>query len=302
MYGYKLQKPVGIPKTVWACKTTVDHYDWKNRNSSDMIEFSISKASAQTIRINDNDPIIIEGDFFACIVGNERIQSCAADGVAVNIISVCIRFDELCYTAKEFDCDDIKDEDTLLLPCITEGLSKQEKDLFEYLLYRFIGCHMEQNAASDMMCTAIAFELLSRLDRIARGHEVTKKNKYVNYYVAKADTIISNRYSEKLTLRNVARELGITPNYLSAIYKSSIGIGFSEKLYETRMKKASELLLSGELTLFEIAQKVGFDDENHLRRRFKQYFDVSVREYCNINKELTLYHKKPQKKELPDTD
>ena len=58
----------------------------------------------------------------------------------------------------------------------------------------------------------------------------------------KADSMMQTRFSEKLTQRCVADELGITPSYLSAIYKSSMGIGFSDRLFEIRMKEAERLV------------------------------------------------------------
>jgi AraC-like DNA-binding protein len=51
------------------------------------------------------------------------------------------------------------------------------------------------------------------------------------------------------------------------------------------------------LSASDIAQAVGFDDESHLRRRFKQYFGIGLKEYRLVNKEQTLYHEKPQRKE-----
>ena len=111
----------------------------------------------------------------------------------------------------------------------------------------------------------------------------------------KADNLIQQRFSEKLTQKNVASELGITPAYLSAIYKSSMGIGFSDRLFEIRMKEAERLVKETSLKVPEIATAVGFEDESHLRRRFKQYFGTSIREYRCISKEQTLYHKKPER-------
>jgi AraC-like DNA-binding protein len=61
------------------------------------------------------------------------------------------------------------------------------------------------------------------------------------------------------------------------------------------MKKAEALVLEGSLSVSNIAQAVGFDDESHLRRRFKQYFGISMKEYRLVNKEQTLYHEKPQR-------
>jgi two-component system response regulator YesN len=90
--------------------------------------------------------------------------------------------------------------------------------------------------------------------------------------------------------------MGITPNYLSSIFKASKGISFSDRLLEIRMGKASELLKEGRLSLSELSEAVGYEDIGHFRRRFKQYFGISVKDYGCINKELTLYHAKPQRR------
>ena len=81
-----------------------------------------------------------------------------------------------------------------------------------------------------------------------------------------------------------------------------MGIGFSDRLFEIRMKEAERLVRETSLTASAIALKVGFEDESHLRRRFKQYFGTSIREYRCVSNEQTLYHKKPErtKKEVSE--
>ena len=50
MYGYVLQIPTGLPETIWACKTLVDDYSWQNRNTDNMIEFSICNAKERFVQ------------------------------------------------------------------------------------------------------------------------------------------------------------------------------------------------------------------------------------------------------------
>lgn len=167
----------------------------------------------------------------------------------------------------------------------------------ENVMYRFIAESVKKDASSKMICASLIYELLAVLDRLERKDLKANHQKYVNYYVLKAESILAKRYSEKLTLKSVSEELGITPNYLSYLYKSCTGIGFSDRLCQLRMKKAEALVLEGALSAFDIAQAVGFDGESHLRRRFKQYFGIGMKEYRLVNKEQTLYHEKPQRKE-----
>lgn len=297
MYGYKLRMPCEVPKTVWACKTSVDKYRWKNNNEANMIEFSLCRASKRVLHFESYGDITLEGESVSCLVGDEAVSSYADDGVKVEIASVAVRFSELSYEAKVFDEEDISDAYVLLIPHINEKLSGQEISEFEKLLHKYIHSYMEKSASSQMMCNAIIFELLARLDSIARRSVTAKKAKYINYYVMKADYMISKKYFEKLTLKKVADELGITPSYLCSVYKKAMGIGFSEKLTEIRMEKARELVSNTDLNASEIAQTIGFDDESHMRKQFKRYFGASIREYRCISKEQTLYHRKPQREE-----
>ena len=104
------------------------------------------------------------------------------------------------------------------------------------------------------------------------------------------------RYKERITLAGVARELGITAGYLSTIFKKTLGIGFSEKLFEKRISAAQTLVCTSKLSVSEIAERTGLGDESNLRRRFKEYTGTSIREYRNIASEQTLYHEKPIRK------
>ncbi len=302
MYGYKLKKPNGQPSAVWACKTTVDNYSWVNKNKPNMIEFSLCKAKKRTLSIEGYEDIELHDHSFSCLVGDTHVSSFADDGVTVEISSVAVRFDSLEFEAKSFDLSDFEDTESLLLPHVSEGLSDGEYCELERLFHRFIHCYMEKSAASELECASIIFQLLSKIDSVARRSERGERDKYINYYVAKADNIMLCRFNEKLTQISVAKELGITPAYLSSIYKSSMGIGFSDRLFEIRMKEAEKLVKDHVLTSSEIAVRVGFEDESHLRRRFKQYFGTSIREYRCIAKEQTLYHKKPERQKNKRTD
>ena len=296
MYGYIIKKPQSIPIPVWAVKTSLNRYDWENRNTSNMIEFSICEAACRTVKRGDLHPVVTSGKSFSCILGDCDVKSYAEDEVVVEILSVAVRFDKIVYTVEELSETHLKEKD-ILLPFMLSDLPMQDWISIENLLYQFISENVKKDASSEMRCVSLIYELLARLDRLVRKKLNEKCKKYSNYYVLKAESIVSKRYFEKLTLQSVSKELGITPNYLSFIYKNGTGIGFSDRICELRMKKASELVLKEELSVSDIAEAVGFDDESHLRRRFKQYFGISIKDYRLANAEQTLYHEKPQRKE-----
>jgi two-component system response regulator YesN len=167
----------------------------------------------------------------------------------------------------------------------------------EHLFYRIIEAHKERSACAELTCAVTTLRILSELDQTVRQRLSGKRDKYVAYYVNKAESILLRRYAEKLTVKSVAEELSVSPNYLSAIFKASTGVGFTDRLLELRMKKAASLLREGTVPESEIGGLVGYEEQGHFRRRFKQYFGVGIRDYRLIDRELTLYHDKPQKRE-----
>lgn len=297
MEVYVLQKPQTIPKIVWACKTKVSQYNWQNRNTENMIEFSICKASKRTLVMTDHSPTLLEGDSFFCILGDEECESYADDEVFVEILSVAVSFDSLSCIQKTADVEDIGDKTSILLPRVISEIPKRSIGQIENLFYKIIDAYKDRGASSELICASLVLHLIGTLDDLTRQSIKSKREKYINYYAYKAESILLSQYSQRITVKSISEGLSISPNYLSSLFKSVFGIGVTDRLLEIRMKKAVDLLVEKRLSESETARLVGYDDVGHFRRRFKQYFGVSIRDYTCISKELTLYHEKPQRKE-----
>jgi AraC-like DNA-binding protein len=52
----------------------------------------------------------------------------------------------------------------------------------------------------------------------------------------------------------------------------------------TRLKKAAELLVEGQLKIYEIADVVGFASQHHFARSFLKQFGLTPSEYQSVNK------------------
>lgn len=93
--------------------------------------------------------------------------------------------------------------------------------------------------------------------------------------------IESHFESEGLSLQEVAQNIHISPAYLSIIFKQETGINFTEYLCEIRMKKAMELLRSGNYKTYEVAEKVGYCNSQYFSVSFKKYSGYSPSEFKN---------------------
>jgi YesN/AraC family two-component response regulator len=110
--------------------------------------------------------------------------------------------------------------------------------------------------------------------------EPVKPKTYYHEIIMRVDEYLNNNY-QKASLEGAAEVVGLSPNYLSKVYKEKSGCGFLERLNRIKMEKASELLMDPSYKHYEIAFYVGYDNPKNFSRAFKSYFNVSPMEYRN---------------------
>lgn len=96
-----------------------------------------------------------------------------------------------------------------------------------------------------------------------------------------AKEYIIKNYNNNITLKDVAEEVYLSQNYLSELFKKETGNGFYDFLSRYRIKKAKELLITTNIKIYEIAQKVGYNDSITFGRAFKKITGVSPNAFRN---------------------
>ena len=137
MLAYVLRKPEGLPATVWACKTTVDDYSWKNHNDANMIELGICTAAERTF-LYEGTPKVIRGTTLDCIVGDTPLSGSAARGVSMEITSIAVRFPSLQAELRELTEEDLGNRGVLLLPMFFDALTERELSELSRLFHQYI--------------------------------------------------------------------------------------------------------------------------------------------------------------------
>ncbi|MCC8102010.1 MAG: response regulator [Clostridiales bacterium] len=88
-----------------------------------------------------------------------------------------------------------------------------------------------------------------------------------------------NENYQNASLEKAATYVGLSPSYLSRLFKEKSGIGFSDLLLKIRMEKAATMLSDIRYKSYEIAHRVGYDNPKNFSRAFKAYYGVSPSEY-----------------------
>ena len=90
---------------------------------------------------------------------------------------------------------------------------------------------------------------------------------------------IEAHLEEKISIESLADAFGLSMFHFARAFKQSEGVTPHDYLIRRRVKRAMELLASTDLPLSEIAVTVGFSDQSHCARRFREIVGVCPRDY-----------------------
>ena len=106
-----------------------------------------------------------------------------------------------------------------------------------------------------------------------------RKSSYKNHIIMNVQKYINSHIEEKLTLNDIAFVFGISPNYLSALFKKNSELGFTDYVNTAKIKRAKELLKDSNLKVYEVADQLSFESAFYFSKVFKKIEGISPREY-----------------------
>jgi len=92
---------------------------------------------------------------------------------------------------------------------------------------------------------------------------------------------ILQNYDKDLSIKTIAQQVYITPNYLCYLYKKKTKRTLNQFILDVKMDKARKLICETNLRLGEISDALGYANQNYFTRIFTQYFGMSPRAYRN---------------------
>ncbi len=121
--------------------------------------------------------------------------------------------------------------------------------------------------------------------------ELIKKGSYLGTNVKRSTEVIvlnavrkiNESFFEDITLKQTAKDIGVTPQYLSNVFFKHIGIGFSEYLRNKRLIYAAALLSEGEKSVTEVCFACGYSNLSHFLRSFKKKYGITPKEFFMRN-------------------
>lgn len=119
--------------------------------------------------------------------------------------------------------------------------------------------------------------------KIREGTSTARANNAQRLFDQAINEIYRQYENPDLTMETICETLGISPSYLSQLFKKYKETTFVKFVTAIRMEKAKEFLVSTGDRIFEIAQRCGYQDVYYFSHSFKKYVGSPPKKYREQN-------------------
>ena len=100
--------------------------------------------------------------------------------------------------------------------------------------------------------------------------------KKYNWLINKAEDYIENHLSEKITLSDMAHNLGISEYHFHRIYRKNGAETLNQFITRIKMERSAiYLVVNRKIMITEIAFRYGYNDSSSYNRAFRKHFGLS---------------------------
>lgn len=115
--------------------------------------------------------------------------------------------------------------------------------------------------------------------RSSTSTQIGKGNSLRDFYIKEAFSFIEQNFQNDISVEDIAACCGLNRSYFGKIFHENTGKSPQEFLISYRMTKAAELLKLTELSIADIGNAVGYPNQLHFSRAFKNVYGISPRQW-----------------------
>ncbi|MBR2342961.1 MAG: helix-turn-helix domain-containing protein [Clostridia bacterium] len=216
-----------------------------------------------------------------CLVihSGERIEAKQDDFVVVNFneihatemsencFLICVQIAPVFFSVVDFTC-----------PSFRSYIS--DDPFVSDTMLRILAEHTASGSGSDMEIMGLTYRLICHLLRnyteersalISRGKREHRISEIISY--------VSSHYAEHITTAGLAERFFLSEYHFCRFFKETTGMTPTDYINKYRIACASALLKNTDLSVTEVALRVGFTDSNYFTKLFKRYRGSAPREF-----------------------
>jgi len=142
------------------------------------------------------------------------------------------------------------------------------------LAQRMLGELSANDSESGLSIEALTWEILA-----AFGGASTRVDSSQPSWLKDAREALDSRLDESLSLRSIAREVGVHPVYFAAAFRRFLNCSPGQYLRRRRFERARHLISDLDVSLAQVATDTGFSDQSHLNRVFRRFTGMTPGQY-----------------------
>ncbi len=118
---------------------------------------------------------------------------------------------------------------------------------------------------------------LDALVETSESRQSVRNQSQESYYVREAINYIERHYVNEITIEEIAKFCGLSRTHFGRLFKKVTGQSPQQYLTNFRMTRAVELMRTTDLTLGEIAARVGYSNQLYFSKVFHRVYGVPPR-------------------------
>lgn len=283
----------GIPTFKIACSVEYESYKNRFHRPVDYLEISLCEQGRIVYKHSDGTEERTDAGDLIPIFSDTECESYAYMGEKQRHTTVAVTVP---YTLRRYEseseCDVSALENRMKNNCIILiPYHHPMGSAYEEILYSLKKiCVYAYSEKPDGRLRALSewYKLTAKLtDTVYSVLSRTRKNALPSelVYADKAIKIIADNYARRLTVGEIAANLGISEGHLHRIFRKVNGMGITEYINKHRISVAINLISERGLSLKEAAQNTGIDDPAYMCRLFKKVTGITYREYFGDKRE-----------------
>ena len=134
---------------------------------------------------------------------------------------------------------------------------------------------------AESMATALSVHLLRR--HSTQNQEIRHYTGGLpQYKLREVVSYIRTHLDQNLSLAELAGVIYMSPHYFASLFKQSTGLTPHQYVTQCRIEQAKHLLRQQKLPIVEICQQVGFQNQSHFTRVFRQHTQTTPKVFRSL--------------------
>lgn len=125
---------------------------------------------------------------------------------------------------------------------------------------------------------------LDYLTKSSTSRKMLMSGKMSDFYIKESLSFIEQNFQNDISIEDISHFCNLNRSYFGKIFRDNVGKSPQEFLISYRMSKAVELLKLTKLSIADIGNAVGYPNQLHFSRAFKNVYGTSPRQWRSENK------------------